>query len=138
MLIRMIKKIPMSFFRFFKYLENLQKMLDFWKKFRMEWDLFPFSYGNLKNSIQELNAKIIVRIVENLYAKKRTDCNKEKTSKRFNFHIHIYLYLHSLFKSIWNIQTEYASLLGYTEKNDLVGLNNNSDRKWTNQNFLVY
>ena len=34
---------------------------------------------------------------------------------------------------IATVSTKYT----YTEKNGLIGLNNNSDRKWTNQNFLT-
>ena len=34
---------------------------------------------------------------------------------------------------IATVSTKYT----YTEKNGLVGLNSNSGRKWTNQNFLI-
>ena len=52
--------------------------------------------------------------------------------------LHNYMYMYqSPIKCLWyNIRKEQISRY-YTEKNSLVGLNSNFDRKWTNQNFLV-
>ena len=35
------------------------------------------------------------------------------------------------------LKKKYITGKKYIEKNDLVGLNSNSDRKWTNPNFLI-
>ena len=60
------------------------------------------SYGNLKNSIQGLNAKIIVRIVENLYAKKGQIVIKKRLQRDLTF-TSIFICIYTLRLSLYEI-----------------------------------